>query len=56
MRELLANPRLFPSLIILLNLLAFARYVAAFAWGHAVYWLSAAVLTFAVTFLMGSSA
>lgn len=46
------SPRLFPSLIIVLNLLAAATYAChGFPeWRKVIYWLAAATLTAVVTF------
>jgi len=43
------DPRLFPSLLIGLDLCAAGAYAWALDWRRAVYWLAAAVLTITVT-------
>ena len=42
--------RLFPSILMVLDLLASAGYLFARDWRHAIYWLAAAVLTATVTY------
>lgn len=42
--------RLFPSILIALDICAALVYAADADWRHAVYWLSAAILTATVTF------
>lgn len=42
--------RLFPSILIALDICAALVYAAVADWRHAVYWLAAAVLTITVTF------
>jgi hypothetical protein len=53
MIELLKDPRLFPMLMIGLSVASAVKYALGRSLGHTVYWLCAAGLTFAVTFLMG---
>ena len=42
--------RVFPSILIVLDLCAAVAYCVAHDWRHVIYWLSAAVLTASVTF------
>jgi len=42
--------RIFPSILIALDLCAGAVYACHSDWRHAIYWISAAVLTASVTF------
>ena len=44
------TPKLFPTLMIVLNLFAAAGYVYPGDWRKVVYWIAAAVLTAAVTY------
>lgn len=44
------NPKLFPTLLIVLDVFAAAGYVSAGDWRKVIYWLAAAVLTSAVTY------
>ena len=45
------SPKVFPSLIIVLNLLAAATYAChGTEWRKVIYWLAAATLTTVVTF------
>lgn len=53
MIELLQNQRLFPTLMILLSVASAVKYALSKSIGHTVYWICAAGLTFAVTYLMG---
>lgn len=43
----------FPSVLVALDLVAAARYAGEPDWGRVVYWLCAAGITFAATWLMG---
>ena len=42
--------KLFPSILIVLDVCAAAGYVVAHDWRRVVYWLAAAVLTASVTY------
>jgi len=44
------NPKFFPTLLIVLDVLAALAYVSAGDWRRVVYWLAAAVLTITVTY------
>ena len=44
------SPKFFPTLLIILDLAAAAGYVADGDWRKIGYWVSAAVLTFCVTY------
>lgn len=44
------HPRLFPVLLISLDVLASINYAASGDWRRCIYWASAAVLTATVTF------
>jgi len=44
------NPRLFPTLLIILSVLAAAVWAWHDDWRKTVYWLAAAVLTFVTNF------
>jgi hypothetical protein len=44
------SPKLFPVLLIVLDVLAAAGYVPDCNWRKIVYWLAAAALTYVVTF------
>jgi len=44
------SPKIFPTLLILLDLGASGVYAASGDWRRAIYWLAAAVLTATVTF------
>ena len=46
------DPKFFPSLVIALNMASAAQYALAGQWGKVIYWLSAAFLTFSVTYMM----
>jgi len=50
--RLLANPNLFPSIIIVLYACASTRYFYERDWGRGVYWIAAALITISVTFLI----
>lgn len=52
--RLLADPRLFPILSMILFACAAVRYALAGNWGQVTYWVSAIALNYAVTFMMGS--
>jgi hypothetical protein len=42
--------KLFPTILIVLDVLAAVMYLPSGDWRHVVYWLAAAVLTFTVTY------
>lgn len=42
--------KLFPTILIILDVFAALAYVPAYDWRKVVYWLAAAVLTFVVTY------
>ena len=42
--------KLFPTTLIILDVLAAVMYVPSGDWRHVVYWLAAAILTFTVTY------
>jgi len=44
------NPKVFPSVLIVLDVAAAVVYAAGGDWRKAVYWISAAVLTASVTY------
>jgi len=44
------NPRIFPTVLIVLDVAAAIVYAAHGDWRKAVYWLAAAVLTVTVTY------
>lgn len=44
--------RLFPLLLIILQVGAAVAYIPKKAWGYVIYWIAAAILNIAVTFLM----
>ena len=44
------NPKLFPTVLIVLDLAACIVYAVGGDWRKAVYWLAAAVLTITVTY------
>jgi len=44
--------KIFPTLLIILDLCAAIVYLINTKWGHVGYWLAAAVLTFCVTYAM----
>jgi len=44
------DPRIFPTILIVLDVLAAGVYAAHGDWRKTVYWLSAATLTYVVTF------
>ena len=45
------NPKIFPTILIVLDVAAAVVYASHRDWRHAIYWLAAAVLTTCVTFL-----
>jgi len=45
-----SNPKMFPTLLIVLDVLAAFGYLADGNWRKVVYWLAAAALTTVVTF------
>jgi hypothetical protein len=49
MMRVLTDPRLFPVVLIALDLLAAGRYALDNDWRRAIYWLAAGVLTLMVT-------
>jgi len=44
------NPKIFPAILIVLDVVASIAYVYSNDWRRAVYWISAAILTASVTF------
>jgi len=44
------SPKLSPTILIILSLLAAIGYIPARDWRKVIYWLAAAVLTFVITF------
>lgn len=46
----LTDPRLFPGVLVVLDLCAAAVYTFHLDWRRAIYWFAAAVLTVCVTF------
>lgn len=44
------SPKLFPTILIALDLLAAVFYIPDGNWRRVVYWIAAAVLTFVITF------
>jgi hypothetical protein len=42
--------KIFPTILIVLDVLAAIAYIPSGDWRHVVYWLSAAVLTVTVTY------
>ena len=42
--------KIFPTLLIVLDVFAAVMYIPSGDWRHVVYWLAAAVLTFTVTY------
>lgn len=44
------NPKLFPTILIVLNIAAAAVWAVHGDWRKCTYWLAAAVLTFVVTY------
>jgi hypothetical protein len=42
--------QIFPSILILLDLLSAAGYAYHHDWRHVIYWIAAAILTASVTF------
>ncbi len=42
--------KVFPTILIILDVLAAVMYVPSSDWRHVVYWLAAAILTFTVTY------
>ena len=44
------NPKIFPTLLIVLDVAAAVVYAAAGDWRRAIYWFAAAVLTASVTY------
>ncbi len=53
-RAALLSPRFIPSVLIVLDVLGAARWAIARNYGQALYWFSAATITYAVTFMMGA--
>jgi len=47
-----SNPRFFPTVLIALDVAAGMRYAYADDWGRAVYWIAAAQITYAATYLI----
>ena len=52
-RDFVTSPKFLPSVLILLDVGSAARWAAERNAGQAIYWFSAATLTYAVTFMMG---
>lgn len=50
-RAVLTSPRLLPTILIVLDLGAAARYAFERSSGRVTYWLAAAVLTYSVTWM-----
>jgi len=44
------NPKLFPTVLVVLDIASSACYFYACDWRKGIYWLAAAVLTFVVTY------
>jgi len=44
------SPKLFPTILIILDLLAAIGYIPAHDWRKVIYWIAAAVLTFVITY------
>ena len=44
------DPKVFPSILIVLDVLAAICYVPGGSWRKVVYWVAAAVITFVVTY------
>lgn len=44
------NPKIFPAVMILIDIAAAISYIPARDWRHIVYWTAAAALNFVVTF------
>lgn len=44
------NPRTFPTILIVLSVLAAVSYIPSGDWRHVVYWLAAAALNASVTY------
>jgi hypothetical protein len=44
------NPKLFPTILIILSALAAISYIPSQDWRHVVYWTAAAVLNISVTY------
>jgi hypothetical protein len=42
--------KLFPTILIILDVCAAGMYVSSGDWRHIIYWIAAAVLTFTVTY------
>jgi hypothetical protein len=47
---MMINEKLFPTVLIILDLCASLGYISGGDWRKCVYWLAAAVLTFCVTY------
>lgn len=50
--SLINERQFFPFLLMCLDTLAACTYAGTRDWGHVVYWGAAAVLTYAITFMM----
>jgi len=48
--SMMFTAKLFPTILIILDVLAAVMYVPSGDWRHVVYWLAAAILTFTVTY------
>jgi len=44
------NPKLFPTILIMLDIMAAIGYIPTFEWRKIIYWIAAGVLTFVVTY------
>lgn len=44
------NPKIFPTLLIVLDIFAATAYIPVGDWRKVIYWLAAGVLTFVVTY------
>lgn len=44
------NPKIFPTILIVLDVVASIVYLSSNDWRRAIYWIAAAVLTATVTF------
>ena len=47
------NPKIFPTILMILDVAAAIVYASHKQWGQVVYWTAAAVLTFSIAFMMG---
>jgi len=44
------NPKIFPTILIILDICAAIGYIPCGDWRKIIYWLSAGILTFVITF------